>query len=160
VYSGGARGVDGLAMQAALAGGGKAVGILADSLEKAIRSPEVRAALEAESLAVLTPFAPKTGFSVGTAMARNKLIYALSDYALVVSSDAGKGGTWTGATEALKARWVPIFVCEMSEAIEGNRQLLQRGATPFPYPFPGVAADLGNWLTEQAKPELSQPTLF
>jgi len=30
-------------------------------------------------------------------MGRNKLIYAMADYGLVVSADCEKGGTWAGA---------------------------------------------------------------
>jgi len=55
VYSGGARGVDGLAMSAALENGGHAVGVLADSLERAIRGPDVRDALTDGRLALVTP---------------------------------------------------------------------------------------------------------
>ena len=42
------------------------------------------------------------GFAVNgmTAMRQNKLAYSLADYAIVVASDAGKGGTRAGATEA------------------------------------------------------------
>jgi DNA processing protein len=45
LYSGGARGVDSISMKASLDGRGTAVGILADSLEKAIRDPATRGAL-------------------------------------------------------------------------------------------------------------------
>lgn len=39
------------------------------------------------------------------------IIYALSDYGLVVSTDHHKGGTWTGAEEELKREnALPIFV--------------------------------------------------
>ncbi len=40
-----------------------------------------------------------------------KLIYALADAALVVSSDYEKGGTWAGAVEQLeKLQFVPVYV--------------------------------------------------
>lgn len=41
-------------------------------------------------------------FSVGNAMGRNKIIYGLSRCTIVVATDDGTGGTWAGATEALK----------------------------------------------------------
>jgi predicted Rossmann fold nucleotide-binding protein DprA/Smf involved in DNA uptake len=53
-------------------------------------------------LCLVTPFSPNAGFSIGAAMGRNRLIYCLADYAIVVASDAESGGTWAGATEALK----------------------------------------------------------
>jgi DNA processing protein len=44
-------------------------------------------------------------------MQRNKLIYALADTSLVVSSDFNKGGTWAGAGEQLdKLKFVPVFI--------------------------------------------------
>jgi predicted Rossmann fold nucleotide-binding protein DprA/Smf involved in DNA uptake len=159
VYSGAAQGVDRLAMTASLEREGRAVGILADSLEKTIRNPEIRTSLAGGDLALLTPYSPKAGFSVGAAMGRNKLIYALADYALVVASEAGSGGTWAGATEALKARWIPVFVCDSPDIPDGNRQLIMKGAIPFPTPFPDSPDRLGQWLTDH-KGEPAQGSFF
>jgi len=64
---------------------------LADSLEKAIRAPEIRSALGRGDLCLVTPYSP------------------------------------AGATETLKAGWVPVFVLEHPAMPEGNRVLLQRG---------------------------------
>lgn len=157
LYSGGAKGVDTLSMNACLAARGTAVGLLADSLTRAVRTPEYRAALERGDLCLATPYSPDAGFSVGTAMGRNKLIYALSDYAIVVASDAEKGGTWAGATEALKAGWVPVFVLEHPHMPEGNRLLLQRGGLPFPHPFSGHHLQLQQWLADKAAEETKKP---
>ena len=145
VYSGGARGVDKTAMGAALASGGNAAGLLADSLEKAVRASDVRAAIEESRLVLATPYSPQASFNVGTAMARNKLIYALSDFALVIASDAEKGGTWAGAEEALTAGWVPVFVVDGPDIPEGNRLLIERGAIPFPDSF-DLTSSLSDWL--------------
>ena len=163
LYSGGAKGVDTISMNAALQARGMAVGILADSLEKAIRDPDARAALNRRDLCLVTPYSPNASFSVGAAMGRNRLIYALADYAIVVASDAEKGGTWAGATNALKAKWAPVFVLEHPAMPEGNRQLLQKGALRFPHPFTASPAELPAWLAAQAaqvQPEPFQPPLF
>jgi len=163
VYSGGARGVDKTAMGAAIAAGGSAAGLLADSLEKGIRAPDARQALEEGQLVLATSFSPSASFNVGTAMARNKFIYALSDYALVIASDAEKGGTWAGAEEALKAGWVPVFVVNGPNVPDGNRMLLQRGAVPFPDTFDDSPASLGDWLEQHAPakaPTAVQGNLF
>jgi predicted Rossmann fold nucleotide-binding protein DprA/Smf involved in DNA uptake len=151
LYSGGAKGVDTISIQAALENRGTAVGILADSLERAIRIPENRAALSRGDLCLATPYAPSAGFSVGAAMGRNKLIYALADYALVVASDAEKGGTWAGATEALKAGWAPVYILKHTDMPEGNRLLLQRGGLEFPYPFTQPPTSLPAWLGQNSK---------
>ena len=61
-------------------------------------------------------------------MARNKYIYCLADYGLVVRSDEGKGGTWSGAIDNLKKQWVPLFVKSESDA-SGNAALIAQGAS-------------------------------
>jgi predicted Rossmann fold nucleotide-binding protein DprA/Smf involved in DNA uptake len=159
LYSGGARGVDTISMNAALEARGTVVGILPDSLEKAIRIPETRAALSRGDLCLASPYSPNAGFSVGAAMGRNKLIYTLADYALVVASDAETGGTWAGASEALKNRWLPVFVLEHPAMPDGNRLLIQKGALSFPHPFPEHYSKLPAWLqaqTSQIKPKPAQ----
>ncbi len=163
LYSGGAKGVDSLSMRAALGARGTAVGILSDNLEKAVRDPENRNALQRGDLCLATPYSPNAPFSVGTAMGRNKLIYALADHAIVVASDFEKGGTWAGATEALRAKWIPVFALDHPEMPEGNRQLIQKGALPFPHPFQAKPIQLLAWLEEhaaQVKPASKQPALF
>ena len=163
LYSGGAKGVDKLSMQAALNARGTAVGVLADSLEKAVRDPDYRPALSRGDLCLVTPYSPNAPFSVGTAMGRNKLIYTLADYAIVVASDVEKGGTWAGASEALRAKWLPVFILDHPEMPEGNRMLLQKGGVKFPHPFPFHPLELPEWLKKEAvlqKPESSQPGLF
>lgn len=131
VVSGGARGTDRFAMQAALGAGGHAVGVLADSLVKTIRQPEVREFVTNGRLVLLTPYRPNNGFSVGAAMGRNKIIYGASDYSVVVSSDYQKGGTWAGAIETLTAGWCPVFVRSDTNTGTGNRELINKGAMPF-----------------------------
>ena len=160
LYSGGARGVDTISMEAALEARGTAVAVLADGLERAVRSR--KEALSRGDLCLVTPYSPDAGFSVGAAMGRNRLIYTLVDYAIVVASDAETGGTWAGATETIKNRWVPVFVLEYEQMPEGNRLLLQRGARPFPHPFK-EAVKLPGWLNDNAAslpPSPTQPGLF
>ena len=163
LYSGGAKGVDTISMNAALTARGSSVGILADSLEKSIRNPENREAMSRGDLCLVTPYSPNAPFSVGTAMGRNKLIYSLADYAIVVASEVEKGGTWAGATEALKSKWLPIFVLNHPDMPEGNKMLIQKGALQFPHPFPEHHLKLKIWLEEQSdmvKPDPQQPSLF
>lgn len=132
VVSGGARGVDTEAMLAALEEGGTSVGVLADSLLRAALSGKYRNALVEGRLALISPFDPAAGFDVGTAMARNKYVYGLADYALIVHSSLEKGGTWAGAAEALKAGTTPVFVRAEGNVPPGNNELLRLGAQPFP----------------------------
>ena len=111
------------------------VGVLADGLEKAAMLREHREALRDGRLVLISPYDPAARFQVGHAMQRNKLIYALSDAALVVNSDFGKGGTWAGATEQLdKLKLVPVYVRADGEMGKGLEGLRERGARPWPDP--------------------------
>ncbi|WP_322807228.1 DNA-processing protein DprA [Thermanaerothrix sp.] len=131
LYSGGAKGVDTLSMQAALDAGGYAVGVLGDSLVRALRT--WGRWLRSGHLCLLTPYHPEAGFSVANAMGRNKLIYTLANWAVVVASDKEKGGTWAGAIEALRHRWVPVLVLTYSGMPAGNLALIEKGGLALPY---------------------------
>lgn len=148
VVSGGAKGVDRLATGAALEAEGFAVGVLADSLERAVRDPEVRRAVADGRLCLCTPYKPTAGFSVANAMGRNKLVYALSRATFVVAADHDKGGTWAGAVEALRQSIAPVLVWTGAGAGDGNAELVRLGGTPvddveglFPLPAPVSPAD-------------------
>ena len=133
VVSGGARGVDQIAMKATVEAGGMTIGILADNLLKNSVQRMARNAIYESQLLLISPYHPKAHFTVGTAMGRNKLIYALADYGLVVSAEHGKGGTWAGATEELKRENArAIFVRSGENAPFGNKKLLDLGALPWP----------------------------
>ncbi len=128
IVSGGARGVDETGMFGCIEAGGKAVGVLADSLFRAVTSQKYRNSLAADQIALITPFNPEAGFNVGNAMARNKYIYCCSDAAVIAASGKNKGGTWNGAIEAMHAGWVPIWVRHTQHSPEGNAALIRKGA--------------------------------
>lgn len=135
LISGGARGIDQAAMRGALDAGGRVSGVLADSLEKTTMNREHRNLLLDGQLVLISPYDPGAGFNVGHAMQRNKLIYALADAALVVSSDLNKGGTWAGAVEQLdKLNFVPVYVRSTGESSAGLDGLRRKGALPWPDP--------------------------
>ncbi|WP_137806031.1 DNA-processing protein DprA [Pseudomonas sp. G(2018)] len=135
LVSGGAKGIDQAAMRGALEAGGKVCGVLADSLEKTAMNREHRNLLLDGQIVLISPYDPNAGFNVGHAMQRNKLIYALADTSLVVSSDLNKGGTWAGAVEQLdKLKFVPVFVRSASESSAGLDGLRKKGALPWPNP--------------------------
>ena len=131
VVSGGARGIDVTAMRVAFAAGGTVVGVVPEGVERRLREASTRTAVAAGEAVLVSPYHPAAAFSAGAAMGRNKLIYALSDVAVVVSSAEGSGGTWTGAVEALRGGWVPVLVRDEPGAPAGNRALIAQGATPI-----------------------------
>ncbi|MDG2442116.1 MAG: DNA-processing protein DprA, partial [Luminiphilus sp.] len=149
VISGGAKGVDETATLAALEIEGTAVSVLANDLFKASINRKWQSYLRAGQLALISSVSPETGFQVGNAMGRNKYIYSLSDYAVVVRSDKDSGGTWAGATENLRSnnRWVPLFV-PAAPSCEGNSALIDKGARSIDIPEES-SAEPADWLTEQ-----------
>ncbi len=80
-------------MNAAFEAGRTVIGVPAHSLSRTLRSPGVRRAVHDDRTVICTPHAPDSPFSVGKAMGRNKLIYALSDVTVAVAADKGSGGT-------------------------------------------------------------------
>lgn len=135
VVSGGARGIDQAAMRGALDSDGRVIGVLADKLEQAAMNRDNRNMLMHGQLVLISPYDPAAGFNVGNAMQRNKLIYALADTALVVSSDVNKGGTWSGAVEQLeKLKLVPVYVRPGGGKGSGLEALQKKGALLWPEP--------------------------
>ena len=141
IVSGGARGVDQAAMNGALEAGGKSIGVLANGLKGAATNRSHRDPILNEQLVLISPYDPSSGFNVGNAMQRNKLIYALADAALVVNAEKGKGGTWNGAIEQLdKLHLTPLYIRSTGPQSAGLDALKQKGA--LPWPNPGNAEDL------------------
>ena len=167
LVSGGARGVDQTAMNAAFAAGGTVVGVLAESLTRKLRSPDIRRAIHEGRTVMCTPYNPEAPFSVGNAMGRNKLIYALSDLTLVVAADVDSGGTWSGATEALRRGFGRVAVWRGPGEGPGNVRLEDLGARPVAsldeleaaVLEPAERSGVEMLRAERVSPP-SQPTLF
>jgi len=163
IVSGGARGVDQVAMLEGLHAGGTAVGVLADSLLKSAVAKKYRDGIREQRMVLVSAFSPDAHFNVGNAMGRNKHIYALADFGLIISAEMGKGGTWAGATEELKrpdAR--PVFVRDEPTAPEGNRALMKMGAQPYPKPPWGdnLAAKLSEKINKKLSSTGNQLSMF
>jgi predicted Rossmann fold nucleotide-binding protein DprA/Smf involved in DNA uptake len=164
IISGGAKGIDQQAMMGAMEGGGQTLGVLGDSLEKQARNPDILCHVETGHLTLVSPYHPRAFFDVGRAMGRNKIIYALADWALVISCQAGSGGTWHGANSALKSLPVPVFVRADDDLPKGNKQLLSSGALEFPKPpWSDLAVSLDELSSDYRKkalPDADPPGLF
>ncbi len=141
IISGAAKGIDRDAMAGALDVGGWALGVLAEGLAKTATSGQYRSGLVSEHLTLVSPFDPESRWFAYTAMERNKLLYGLSDAALVIASSADSGGTWAGATEALRHGRVKVFVKSTGLLAPGNPKLVRMGGIPFPdEPWTNLAA--------------------
>ncbi|MCH7397219.1 DNA-processing protein DprA [Belliella sp. DSM 107340] len=136
VISGGARGIDEHSMTGILQLNGYVLGVLADSLMKKSSDNIYRKYIIDNKLVLLSPYNPEAGFNVGNAMGRNKLIYILSKATIVVKSET-KGGTWEGANENLKNKWVPLWISEPADlkTVKGNSELVKKGGRWLPKKF-------------------------
>ncbi len=151
LISGAARGADRTAMSAAIDAGGSTIGILAGGLTRSIEKKYPLKWFESNHLLLLCPFHPSMPFSAGGAMARNTLIYCLSQAAVVVSSANGRGGTWTGASECLRRNHAPLFVRKEKKAPEGNLELIRRGGIPLQPRKLNDIQNLHTWFEEQSE---------
>ena len=127
LVSGGAKGADSVAQDGVLENGGRVVSFIADSLINRIKKREIREAIVNNKLLVISAINPRSGFTVYSAMDRNKYIYCLSKSTVVISSDYNKGGTWTGAIENLKNKWVRLIVRSDEKVPKGNIELIKKG---------------------------------
>lgn len=156
VVSGGARGVDEHSMTGILQLGGFALGVLADSLIKKSSDNIYRKYIMANKLALISPYNPEAGFNVGNAMGRNKLIYLLSKATIVIKSET-KGGTWEGANENLRNKWVPLWVSEPKDSKlgKGNLELVKKGGKWLPEIF-----NISSITQPILNPKANQASLF
>lgn len=127
IVSGGAKGIDSIASESAIAMGGVVVEYISDSLLKKIKKNSIITAIRSGKILILSSINPNAGFNVGNAMARNKYIYANSIGTVIVKSDYNKGGTWAGALENLNHNWTNMF-CWNNLLYKGNVELIKRGA--------------------------------
>lgn len=130
VVSGGARGIDSTSRISALQNGGTCIEFLADSMAKKIVQEEYLKPILAGKLLLFSAVSPDLGFSVASAMNRNKYIYALTKKTFAIAADLNKGGTWAGATEAIKKKWGHVVVLN-TDRYSGNKALINAGANSF-----------------------------
>ena len=142
VVSGLAKGIDREAMVAALEGEGNVIGVPSEGIRRVAKGNEIRNLVHEGRICLVSPYGPDARFSVGSAMGRNRFIYAMSMSTLVVASDAGKGGTWAGAEEALKNKFAQVDVWNGAGVTKGNRELIALGAR-------AVSSAEEFWLNDQ-----------
>lgn len=108
VVSGGANGIDSAAQCAALGASGASVFLLPFGLD----TREARSLTENLSgrALLLSAAHPSARFSPALAMTRNQALYAMASVAAVFGPKEGRGGTWTGARDALRRGKPPVMV--------------------------------------------------
>jgi predicted Rossmann fold nucleotide-binding protein DprA/Smf involved in DNA uptake len=132
VVSGGAKGVDAVALNAAVARGGTVVALLADGVRLALRKGALRRLVSDGRAVLAAPVHPDAGSTVANAMARTKLIYALADVTYVAAVEEGSGATWRGTAEALRHGYGNVAVNPDAAAAQalvslGGRMVAEAG---------------------------------
>ncbi len=123
ISSGGEKGIDLITETISRSSGGVSFITVPDCLSKSILAPEVRKSLLDECSVYLSLTHQNSRFSGYNAMARNKVIYALSEYAIMILTCSffadprgkpypNKGGTWVGAHECAKFNLSKLLVRE------------------------------------------------
>jgi DNA processing protein len=128
VLSGGARGIDQTAHQAALVDGGKTVFALPEGLAQA-RDFGMRHDVDAQRVAMISMLWPFQRWSTPEAHARNRLIAALAQAVIVVAAKS-KGGSVATGMAALEMDRPTLAVDHGKVTVHtaGNHRLLQAGA--------------------------------
>ncbi len=102
--------------------------------------------LERQTIAIIG--SRKAGDS--RAMERNKVVTGLAQIVIVAESDT-EGGTWAGATGALRQNR-PLYVRDTasSSALPGNKALIELGGHPLPWPTEQLADVLSPLIQKSA----------
>jgi DNA processing protein len=135
ITSGYASGIDSTAHIAALHSGGTTAIVLGEGINNFKAKPEFREYISEENTLVISQFEPRARWESYFAMARNKLVCALSNAVLVIisgperDSSGRMSGTFDAGLSALKME-VPVFVVKpdyFPENPEGNQKLISKG---------------------------------
>ena len=129
IVSGGAKGIDTIAKDAALHAKGKVVTYVSDDMVGYITKNAEH--ILWDKMLVLSAFHPEAAFKGYNALERNKYIYASSNYAVVVSSGDGTGGSYKGALDCIKNNYCPLYVKDDKYAPPGNKKLIEQGGLPL-----------------------------
>jgi len=152
IISGNARGVDRTAYEGATSTEGCTTVVLPHGIRKlsGVQWRALQAKIEAGKVLLLSQFHPDAQWVVSRAMERNKVVTGLAQIVIVAESDT-EGGTWAGATGALRQNR-PLYVRDSasSSALPGNKALIELGGHPLPWPTEQLADVLSPLLQNSA----------
>lgn len=161
VVSGGARGVDQTALDAAINNGGKSIIVLPQGITTfTSKIRQYYKELTQGRLLIVSPFHPNAPWTKEFAMRRNPIIYGMANEVYVAQSDSS-GGTWNGVIDGLRRNkrkaeenkvTQDIFVRlpEENEQI-ANMLLIQKGAIPIDFNGNTVELSAEELMTPEEK---------
>lgn len=118
LVAGNAAGADAAAQEACLLSGGCVIAVLPDALT------QVRAH---ENVLYCCDEGYDCTFSAARALRRNHIIHALGEKSFIAQCAAGKGGSWSGASQCLRRTGAEVYVFD--DGSDGAQALLALGAT-------------------------------
>ena len=121
LVSGGARGADDAAQRACLAAGGRVICFVPDELTR--RTPR-------ERVLYISDEGCDCAFSTRRALRRNHYIHALGECVFVAQCEAGRGGSWAGASDNLRRGLSTVYAAD--DGSPGAAELMRLGALPIP----------------------------
>ncbi len=152
IISGNARGVDRTAYEGATSTEGCTTVVLPHGIRKlsGVQWRALLAKIEAGNVLLLSQFHPDAQWVVSRAMERNKVVTGLAQIVIVAESDT-EGGTWAGATGALRQNR-PVYVRDTasSSALPGNKALIELGGHSLSWPTEQLADVLSPLLQKSA----------
>ncbi len=150
VISGNARGVDRAAYEGATSTEGCTTVVLPHGLRKlsGVQWRALLSKIETGNVLLLSQFHPDAQWVVSRAMERNKVVTGLAQIVIVAESNT-QGGTWAGATGALRQNR-PLYVRETASSLPGNQALIELGGHPLPWPVENISDVLSSLLHESA----------
>jgi len=167
VTSGYAAGIDTKAHLAALRAGGTTAIVLAEGIYHFQTKPELKDHLTVVNTLVISQFEPDAKWAAYMAMARNKLVGALSGSVVVIVSglernaSGSNSGTFNAAMAALKMS-IPVFVVTpdfFAATPLGNQELIKKGCLEWD-PAAGAAPIIAASRFSGDKKPPKQFTLF
>lgn len=131
LVSGLSPGVDQLALDAVLAGGGTATLVPPEGLAVVAGRAVHRSLVLGGRVTLCSPYAPDAVRTSVTARGRNRIVYGLAACTLVVASDGDVDTTWVGARDALTFGDGPVVAWVGPGCGTTNEALVAEGARPL-----------------------------
>jgi len=150
VISGYARGVDRAAYEGATNTDGYTTVVLPHGIHKLskVQMRDLQPRIDAGHVLLMSQFHPDAPWLVSRAMERNTIVTGLAQIVIVAESDS-KGGTWEGASGALKQkRRLYVRQTETADSLPGNKLLLEKGGIPLIWPTKDITATILPLLKE------------
>lgn len=147
IVVGGASGIDSFALQSALNNQTDFIEVLANETISHIKIGPISNAISNNRGLIISECDPFAPYNVGKTLGRNKFIYILSKYVIVmkavyeIKNKKKTGGTWNGAVENLNSHYKNLLVFD-NQRINGNKELIKLGAIKISTPDDQISRDI------------------